>query len=144
MMAKRGKDRIPCDAQALAAAARELDLRLVVLHGSRAEGREEQGSDIDLAVLAGGRLDAARQMAIRRRLSELVTAAPLDISLLNGAQPNFLVVVAETGVLLYETAPNEWLRFRSLAQRIYADAGKWQQAQLEHLQAEAAPEGDEP
>ena len=124
------------DPRVLAQIAQELGLRLVVLHGSRAEGREEAGSDIDLAVLAEGAVDAARQMLIFRRLSQVVAGAPLDISLLNGTQPNFLAVVAETGRPLYEAVPNEFLRFCSLALRMFADATKWQAAQTQHLARE--------
>ena len=119
--------------EALEAAARELGLRLVVLHGSRAEGRAEVGSDIDIAVLADGAVEEARRLEIYRRLGPLIEGASLDISLLNGAQPNFMAVVADTGRALYECAPGEFLRFRSLAARMFDDAGKWQRAQWEHL-----------
>jgi len=121
------------DPAALAGAARDLGLRLVVLHGSRAEGREEEKSDIDLAVLAEGHVDGARRMAIFRRLSQVIGGAPLDISLLNEAQPNFLAVVADTGVALWEAQEGEFLRFRSFAGRAFADAEKWRRAQWEHL-----------
>jgi predicted nucleotidyltransferase len=110
-------------------AARELDLRLVALHGSRAEGREERDSDIDLAVLAEGAVDSERRLQIYQRLGEVITGAPLDISLLNGAQPTFLEVVAETGVPLYQIDENEFLRFRAKAMSMFADAAKWQEAQ---------------
>ena len=129
------------DHGALAQAAGELGLRLVALHGSRAEGRAEVGSDIDLAVLAEGKVDGARRMEVYRRLSEVIRGASLDISLLNGAQPNFLAVVADTGRALYEVAPGEFLRFRSLAGRVFADAEKWQQAQWEHLGGGSTIEG---
>ncbi len=127
------RETVQYDHEALAQTARELGLRLVVLHGSRAEGRAEEGSDIDVAVLAAGTVNGARRMAIYRGLGDLITGASLDISLLNGAQPNFLAVVADTGRPLYEAAPGEFLRFRSLAGSIFADARKWQEAQWEHL-----------
>lgn len=128
----------------LAQAAGELGLRLVVLHGSRAEGRAEQDSDIDVAVLAEGAVGPARRLQIYRRLGELIGGAPLDISLLNDAQPNFLEVVADTGQPLYEAAPGEFLRFRSLAGRVFADARKWQQAQWEHLEKGREPRDASP
>ena len=121
------------DRRALARVAGALRLRLVVLHGSRAEGRAEVGSDVDIAVLADGSVDEPRRLEIYRRLGALVSGASLDISLLNGAQPNFLAVVADTGHPLYEAVPGEFLRFRSLAARMFCDAQKWQQAQWEHL-----------
>ncbi len=138
-MTQPGTPPIECDLNRLAQAAAELGLRLVVLHGSRAEGRQEKDSDIDIAILAEGRVDPARQMQIYRRLSQVIESAPVDISLLNRAQPTFLAVVAETGVPLYEAGENEFLRFCSLAARMHADAGKWQQAQEEHL-----AQGEEP
>jgi predicted nucleotidyltransferase len=119
--------------EALDAAARALRLRLVVLHGSRAEGRAEVGSDIDIAVLADGAVEEGRRLEIYRGLGALIGGASLDISLLNGAQPNFMAVVADTGRALWECAPGEFLRFRSLAARMFCDAQKWQQAQWEHL-----------
>ncbi len=131
-MAKK-LDSVQYDKAALARAARALGLRLVVLHGSRAEGREEAGSDIDLAVLAAGKVEDQRRREIFRRLAEVIQGASLDISVLNGAQPNFWAVVADTGRALYEAEPGEFLRFQSLAARIFEDARKWQEAQWEHL-----------
>ncbi len=132
-MPRRRQQLLAHDPAALAQAARDLGLRLVVLHGSRAEGREEEKSDIDLAVLAEGHVDGERRMNIFRRLNQVIGGAPLDISLLNEAQPNFLAVVADTGIALFESQEGEFLRFRSLAARAFADAEKWRQAQWEHL-----------
>jgi predicted nucleotidyltransferase len=131
-----GTEAMHYDRKALARTAGELRLRLVVLHGSRAEGRAEVGSDIDIAVLADGAVDEARRLELYRRLGTLIGGASLDISLLNGAQPNFLAVVADTGHALYEVAPGEFLRFQSLAARMFCDAQKWQAAQWEHLGGE--------
>ncbi len=136
---RRRPEAVAYNRRSLARVARELGLRLVVLHGSRAEGRAEEGSDIDVAVLAEGAVSAARRLEIYRRLGELIGGAPLDISLLNDAQPNFLEVVADTGRPLYEATPGEFLHFRSLAGRVFADARKWQEAQWEHLGGGRAP-----
>jgi predicted nucleotidyltransferase len=140
-MRPRPSSPLDYDPAKLAQVARELRLRLVALHGSRAEGREEDDSDIDLAVLADGEVDADRRLQIYQHLGEVVTGAPLDISVLNGAQPTFLEIVAETGTPLYEAEENEFLRFQSLAMCKFADAEKWQEAQRQHLEEpEEAPE----
>ena len=122
--------------------ARQLDLRLVVLHGSRAEGREEYNSDIDLAVLADGEVTADRRLQIYQRLGEVFTGAPLDISVLNGAQPTFLEMVATTGQALWELRESEFLRFRARANGMFIDAAKWQEAQRQVLEPES-PEGED-
>lgn len=122
------------DARKLARVAQELGLRLVVLHGSRAERREEAESDIDVAVLATGEVDTQRRLEVYQRLGEVISGAPLDVSFLNGAQPTFLEIVAETGVPLYEAEETDFVRFQALAMSMFADAGKWQEAQREHLQ----------
>lgn len=140
-MKRSARAALGIDPARLRRVARRLGLRLVVLHGSRAEGREEMDSDIDLAVLADGEVDALRRLEIYQQLGEVVTAAPVDISLLNGAQPTFLEVVAETGQPLFEAREGEFLRFRSQALGMFSDAAKWEEAQRQVLKfSEEEPE----
>jgi predicted nucleotidyltransferase len=133
LMASSGRSLLSYDSRKLARVARELGLRLVVLHGSRAERRQERDSDIDLAVLAAGEIGTDRRLDIYQRLGEIITGAPLDLSFLNGAQPTFLEIVAETGVPLFQAEETDFVRFQALAMSMFADAGKWQEAQREHL-----------
>ena len=139
-MVPSGRPLLSYDSRKLARVARELRLCLVVLHGSRAERRQERESDIDVAVLAQGEVGTDRRLDIYQRLGEVLTGAPLDLSFLNGAQPTFLEIVAETGVPLFQAEETAFVRFQAVAMSMFADAGKWQEAQREHLQ----PSPEEP
>lgn len=53
-------------------------LRIAILFGSVAEGRERPDSDVDVAVAAASPLDAEQKRALIERLAE-VTGRPVDI-----------------------------------------------------------------
>src|SRR5690606_39744785 len=75
------------DADRLAAAARDADLRLVLLFGSRATGQADEESDLDVAVLAGHR--RADVGAPYEALGPAFPGHELDGGLLNDADPPF-------------------------------------------------------
>lgn len=61
-------------------------VQAVYLFGSAATGRDRRDSDVDLAVLAAGRLDAARLFEVRLFLAGLL-GRPVDLVDLRSASP---------------------------------------------------------
>ena len=62
----------------LAAINTEPGIRLVILFGSLAAGRERADSDLDLAIDAGHRLTAEEKLALMNKLAEQ-TGRPVDL-----------------------------------------------------------------
>jgi predicted nucleotidyltransferase len=62
----------------LAAINTEPGIRLVILFGSLAVGRERADSDLDLAIDAGHRLTAEEKLALMNKLAEQ-TGRPVDL-----------------------------------------------------------------
>jgi predicted nucleotidyltransferase len=98
---------------------------LAYLFGSRALGRARQESDFDIAVLvdaatAGGE----RGRTIRRlagKLGREVSSARLDLVILNDAPALLRHRVLRDGVLLWERAPEDRVRFAVQTIRDYQD-----------------------
>lgn len=90
--------------------AREGDVRLAVLFGSRARGRARPGSDLDLAVRAPG----ADLLGIAGRLSAAL-GIDVDVVSLDHADIPLLAEIVEHGVVVHEAAPGEQARWRSAA-----------------------------
>jgi predicted nucleotidyltransferase len=107
------------------------DVDLVVLFGSRATGRFEPESDIDLAVRSG--MPAGEP---RRRLEvELARAvgSGADIVFFDEAPPQLRFEIAKSGIVVFEQSPGTWARERAramvdwwdwapIARRLHADA----------------------
>lgn len=101
---------------------RETGCRLLVLFGSAARPAGRAPRDVDLAVLAEGRLDTVE---LTNRLIRALGFQAVDIADLSHADPLLMMLVARDGVPLYESSPGEFDRFASLAVRRYADTRKF-------------------
>jgi hypothetical protein len=103
--------------QAIAAA--HPDLKLLVLHGSRARGDVHQGSDWDFAYLGGPALDPSLLQA------DLVLTVGTDhVDLANLATAGGLIRyrVARDGIPVLESAPGIFQSFWSDAVTFWCDA----------------------
>jgi len=107
------------DADRLAAAARDADLRLVLLFGSRATGQADEESDLDVAVLAGHRrVDVG---ALYEALGPAFPGHELDVALLNDADPLFRYEVMRAARLLYGD-PDLFAEQQAFAYRAFSDS----------------------
>lgn len=125
--------------------ALQYGLDLVVLFGSRAEGRAGPGSDIDLAVRKTGSRslddwedETDDDLAL---IGELVSAVQakdgdVDVVFLDRASPLLQFHVARHGKLLYEAGPLVFTRFKSYAARLFDDSRKFYEAQRRYLTSE--------
>jgi predicted nucleotidyltransferase len=111
----------------LSARIRDLPfVRLAYLFGSRARGRAREDSDIDVAVLTDDDRCADAEEHYQTLLAILdaldgVSAAELDIVLLNEAPPLLRHRVLRDGVLLFARSPEERVRFAIRAIRDHQD-----------------------
>lgn len=121
------------DPDALDAAARQLELKLVVRFGSRAERSilpPAPDSDLDLALLAGD-----RHLSILEALDALAPVFPdedLDLVILNGSDPLIRQEAMERGDLLWGD-PDHYAEQQMLAYRMAADARPLRQLEAQLL-----------
>jgi len=90
--------------QALAEIAKAYDLKLIILHGSYATGKEHEGSDLDIAVLERTPLEFRKFLELYAKMGEVLGNTferELDLKSLHHADPLFLHHVAKDSILLY-------------------------------------------
>ena len=100
------------------------DLKLLLLHGSYATGKERKDSDIDIAALGRERLDYKSLSKIYFVLEDLFVDdldKELDFKSLRGADPYFIYKVAQDSQLLFGKQ-TEYDEFKAYAFKIYLDS----------------------
>ena len=104
----------------LAAVARKLGLRMVVLFGSRATGRTppDPESDVDIAVSG---CPEGRFLECYNALSEVFHEEVVDMVRLEDADPLFRHEIMQAGVLLYGE-PDLFYEYRAYAYRDFVDS----------------------
>jgi uncharacterized protein len=117
------------------------DVRLALLFGSRARARGRGDSDYDIGVLLDA--DAARAErgeTIRRlaaRVGQIVSAAHLDLVVLNDAPSLLRHRILRDGVVLFQRSPAERVRFAIKTIRDYQDyqvrRDAWRHKRIERL-----------
>ena len=110
------------DPAALAELAREYDLALVILFGSRATGHTHPESDTDIGVLRrDGLLPSNDFLQLQFRLSQVIASSNVEMVDLRRASGLLKHAAAEGAVVLFESGPGVFSNFRSLAWGIYHD-----------------------
>lgn len=104
----------------LANVAEKLELRLVILFGSRARGSPAPtpDSDIDIAILG---LPKSRYWDCLRALGEVFRELPLDVVRLENADPLFRHEVMHKAILLWGD-PDLFSEYRAFAYRDFIDS----------------------
>ena len=88
-------------------------VRLAVLFGSAANGRQVAGSDLDLAVrLAPDSADTRHTAALA---AGRAIGREIDLVEIDGAPPLLRFQIARGGRLLVEREPGSWTRFKARA-----------------------------
>lgn len=109
----------------------EEDLRLVLLFGSVASGKEYQESDIDLGFLFDRRIDI---LALTNKVIQLLRTDKVDVIDLSRASPLLKYSAIRQGKVLFEQKPGLFNIFQSLTFRIYVDTKKLRDAQERAIQ----------
>ena len=110
------------DREALAAIGGDLGMDLLLLYGSQASGQVHSESDVDLGyVRRAGSLGADEWLELLERVRPHVPAGDIDLVDLQRVPGLLRHLACERGVLLYESRPEEFERFRILAWNLYQD-----------------------
>jgi len=80
---------------------RNLHPERIILFGSRARGNNRPGSDFDIAVEGGRRLDFRARRKLKEELEDLLGLYSLDLVFLDEVSPEFRQVILK-GVVVYE------------------------------------------
>lgn len=104
----------------------EEGLRLVLLFGSVASGRECQESDIDLGFLFDKPIDI---LGLTNRVIRLLRTDRVDVIDLSRASPLLKHSAIRMGKALFEKSPGLFNTFQSLTFRVYVDTKKLRDAQ---------------
>lgn len=96
-------------------------LGVAVLFGSAALGTNRAESDVDVAILAGtSGFDESAELALNRALT-LAAGAEVDLVRIENASTLLRWQIAVKGVVLFESTPGEFARFRARAASEYID-----------------------
>ncbi len=99
-------------------------LKLLLLHGSYATGKERKDSDMDVAVLGKERLDYKALSKIYSDLESVLIDdldKELDFKSLHGTDPYFIYKVAKDSQLLFGKQ-TDYDEFRAYALKVYLDS----------------------
>ena len=99
--------------------AKKFHLKLIVIFGSFANGKQRRDSDLDIAVLSSKEVSFNRQIRLANELS-LIFDKNVDLSILNRANPLLLFQASKNPVLLYGSR-EELLKFKLYAFNVYND-----------------------
>lgn len=83
--------------------AKKHAISLILLFGSAVSGRQHPESDLDLGVLLEKNRDVSNQeySELLQRIQEIFPGQPMDLSLINHADPLFLKKITENSQILY-------------------------------------------
>jgi predicted nucleotidyltransferase len=97
------------------------DVVALYLFGSEATGRDRQGSDVDLAIMASGRLGGFERVEVETTLSNLL-GRDVELVVFNDATPLLQHQILKYGILIYESNPRERVRREVSARCDYFDS----------------------
>jgi len=99
--------------------AKKFHLKLIVIFGSFASGKNREDSDLDIGVLALEDVSFSEQITLTNELS-LIFNKNIDLSVLNRANPLLLFQASKNSILLYGNR-QDFLKFKLYAFNVYND-----------------------
>jgi len=109
----------PIQKKKLTYLAKKFQLKLAVVFGSFAIGKQRKDSDLDIAVLSVKSIPLKVQIDLINELS-LIFNKEVDLTILNNANPLLLYQVSKNPILLYGDR-RELLKFKLNAFKTYHD-----------------------
>ena len=103
----------------IAKLARKFQLKLVIIFGSFANGKNREDSDLDIAVLGLKEVSFNEQISLVNELSKILNKN-IDLTVLNKANPLLLFQVSKNPILLYGSR-EDFLKFKLYAFNAYND-----------------------
>lgn len=103
----------------IAQIAKKFQLKLIVIFGSFASGKNRKDSDLDIAVLGLREISFNDQISLINQFS-LIFNKNVDLSVLNKANPLLLFQASKNPILLYGSR-EDFLKFKLYAFNVYND-----------------------
>lgn len=107
--------------QKIAQVAKKYGLDLVLLFGSRANGKARQNSDLDIAILDSKPETYNRFGNLFNKFSDIFSGINVDVRFIKNSEPVFLYNVFSDGKLLYGDT-QEYLNYKAFAYKNYVDS----------------------
>ncbi len=101
--------------------ARQQDVLLAYLFGSRVTGGAALQSDFDIALLSSAKLAPARRFELASELSRVLNGQPVDVIALNEAPVELSYAVVATGQRLFEREVATRVEFEATVLSRYGD-----------------------
>lgn len=118
------------------------DVVLAYVFGSRAEGRERQDSDWDIAVVSEGLIDYHRRFELEREARRLLEGAEVQVVPMCSAPIEIRFRVVATGLVLYERSQEDRVEWEANTMSRYYDAlpalRRWRSELIEGGNSDAA------
>ena len=99
--------------------AKKFQLKLVIVFGSFASGKNNEDSDLDIAVLGSKNIFFEDKISLNNEFSSILNKN-VDLSVLNTANPLLLFEVSRNSILLYGSH-EEFAKFKLRAFNSYND-----------------------
>jgi len=107
-------------------------LKLLILHGSYAQGNATPQSDIDIGILSQDKIDWEKYSAILRNFGEIF-GDKFDPVFLNNAEPMINYYVALKGKVLFEAAQADFANFKIQSIARYLDTKKFRDLEKQYI-----------
>lgn len=131
----------PQEKKTLEKAARKYRLRFVIAHGSYATGKNQKGSDLDIAILGEDpRLLSEKILQVHNDFADVFGDGPereLDLKTLHDVDSLFRYFVTRDGVLLYGDR-TEYEEYKAYAFRDFMDSRDLRDLELQMTTAKQA------
>ena len=99
--------------------ANHFQLKLIVVFGSFASGKNRKDSDLDIGIIGSREVSFEDQIGLTNQLS-LIFNKNVDLSVLNNANPLLLFQASNNAILLYGSH-QDFLKFKLYAFKSYHD-----------------------
>lgn len=98
--------------------SKKFNLKLVILYGSYAKNKQNENSDIDIAILGKNIITFANLTALNNEFARIFKTKNIDVKSLHNANPLFKYEVTHSGIPLYDNK-NTFPQLKSFAARDY-------------------------
>jgi len=103
----------------IAKIAKKFHLKLIVVFGSFASGKNRVDSDLDIAILGIKEISFSEQINLINEFSRVFNKN-IDLSILNNVNPLLFFEVSKNSILLYGSR-EDFLKFKLYAFKVYND-----------------------
>ena len=103
----------------IAKIAKKFHLKLIVVFGSFASGKNRVDSDLDIAILGIKEISFSEQINLINEFSRVFNKN-IDLSILNNVNPLLLFEVSKNSILLYGSR-EDFVKFKLYAFKVYND-----------------------